>query len=183
MQLRLATLALVTLAVAACDTSLAPAPEAELRPDTARVGKADDLDATITDGVVTTAEWRDLVVGTPTYGDPATEPFLRLEVVVDDAAVAAQVGGFDGLEQVFALVPRRLGDGSLRWESVDVPFVGPELSGYYGEVRRDRHETEWLRGLDVATARELGVAFGMDTNVGTVWLQGPDENTPVLPAE
>jgi hypothetical protein len=50
--------------------------------------------------------------------------------------------------------------------------------GYYGERRFDRSE---LRGTKLSTCdleavRSLGVAVGLDTNVGTVWAQNAGGN-------
>ena len=127
------------------------------------------------------AEWRSVSAGTPTYGyDPRAE-ILRIAVQVDDAAIRAQHPGFDGLESVFVLVPRAT-DGGLVWESHAVPYWAESRAGYYAQIVIDVHRTDWLHGLDVQAAIEHGVAIGLDTNVGTVWAQGPGENHPVVRA-
>ncbi len=67
-------------------------------------------------GVSVSATYRDVVVGTPTYGNDATAPVLTVRVEVDDAAIRAQVPGFDGREQVFVRGPK-LKSGGTVWES------------------------------------------------------------------
>lgn len=173
---------LIAMSLPACEEQASlPSPGARgARPDTplGAAGKADG--ALIASRGVTGAAWRrDFVTGTPTYGHPATDTFVRLAVVVEDAELQSEYAAFDGFEHVFALVPRRGSDGVVIWEGHNLPYRYTSHHGYCGEKRSDRHETEWLPDLDVETIMELGVAFGMDTNVGLVWLQQPNENFPL----
>jgi|GEM_PF-3795377 len=131
-------------------------------------------------GIDVKATWRRVVTGVPTYGYEATEPFLALEITVDDAKVRAQHSGFDGFERPFALVPRAgVRSGDVRWERVELAFRGESRHGYYGEQRRDVYEVKGIRlaEADVEVVLSLGVAVGLETNVGTVWAQDPGDNT------
>jgi hypothetical protein len=95
---------------------------------------------------------------------------LVLKTQVDDDAVRQQADGFDGTERAFALLPRETA-GGITWERKDLHWQGA-LDG-----RNDHH---WLAvdssSVDEAAVARHGVAFGLDTNVGTLWLQRGDAN-------
>ena len=107
---------------------------------------------------------------------------LHLQVSVDDDSVRSRAAGFNGYERVFALVPERR-DGELSWQRQDLSYSG---SWSYGGSSRvggrpqptyDNH-SESLRpdAVDPRTIEEEGIAFGMDTNVGTLWMQTLGDN-------
>jgi hypothetical protein len=106
-------------------------------------------------------------------GPPET---VFLQVKTNDQAILNQASGFDGMERVFALLPRETEKG-LQWERVDLKYV-------YSNAERnfiaDTHMLSLPRAdADAAALNKYGVAFGMDTNVGTLWLQYPDHNHSV----
>lgn len=98
---------------------------------------------------------------------------LVLKADVDDAAVAQQAQGFNGMESAFALVPRYVA-GETAWEKTPLIWQGA-LDG-----KRDTHMA-WIDADDVdrQALADKGVAFGVDTNVGTLWLQRQGLNTEV----
>lgn len=103
-----------------------------------------------------------------------------MSVSVPDGQIRAMNPGFDGMEQVFALVPRPSG----AWDRVDLSYTssgttaamntGPG-NGRYSYVPSDHHETV-IALVDIKTIRREGIAFGIDTNVGTLWLQAAGKN-------
>ncbi len=106
---------------------------------------------------------------------------LSVEVKVNDDQIRHDNPGFDGLESVFALVPRRA-DGDVRWERHNLAYagssrriVGGELFSGRPQKRDDLHRLH-LKGVDAQTVQELGIAFGAQTNVGTVWAQSLGAN-------
>ena len=141
-----------------------------------------DADAvTLRAGVTVDARYSHAFVGTPTYGSQQT-PFLRVVVTVDDAAVRRAHPGFNGFEAPFARVPRASA-GRVVWETVPLRYAGTSSAGYYGQERRDRYELATPRAIDLATVQRLGVAVGLETNVGTLWAQDLGQNFPVRPAD
>lgn len=130
------------------------------------------------DGIRVSATYQEVVTGTPTYGDPATSPMLRVHVEVDDAAVRAGNPGFDGLEQVFVRVPK-LQAGSLVWESVTLSYSGQTRRGYYGEIKIDLHDSPSIWNIDWPTLSRHGVAIGLQTNLGVIWAQSEGHNFAV----
>lgn len=132
-------------------------------------------------GVTVDLRYRHVFFGTPTYGSQQT-PVLLATVSVDDAAIRRAHGGFNGFEAPFLRVPRTVG-GRVVWESVPLRFAGTFSAGYYGQERRDRYELAATVALDLATVQRLGVAVGLETNVGTLWAQEPGQNFPVRPAD
>jgi hypothetical protein len=83
---------------------------------------------------------------------------LHLSVTVDTATFAREeVPGYDGHGQAFALVP----NGS-QWERVSL--VG------------DAHLAAVVSNPDRTTIAAKGIAFGITTNRGTIWLQDPHGN-------
>jgi hypothetical protein len=93
------------------------------------------------------------------------------ELGVRDSALRSLFGmaSFDGMEKPFILVPGRDGN-DLRWTRIDMTYVGTGDS-------TDRYQVSIPRELrDLSAMREHGFAFGMDTNLGTVWVQTPDDN-------
>jgi hypothetical protein len=125
-------------------------------------------------GLSVSARWFYAYVGTPTYGS-TPQPVLRVDVLVDDAAVRQQVSGFDGREQVFVLVPKRL-NGNLVWERHALNWAGTRSVN--GKTM-DLHESPMITGVDGTTLQTHGVAVGLDTNVGTHWGQQSGQNWPV----
>ena len=132
-------------------------------------------------GVTVDARYRFAFVGTPTYGSEQT-PFLSVTVAVDDVAIRRAHPNFNGFEAPFVRVPRT-SNGRVVWESVALRYAGTFTVGYYGQERRDRYELASPRAIDLATVQRLGVAVGLETNVGTLWAQEPGQNFPVRPAD
>jgi hypothetical protein len=128
-------------------------------------------------GIEVKARVREGVVGTPTIGSPATAPFLSIEVTVDDRQVRTQHRGFDGFERAFALVPRQ-SDGGTKWTRVELAYRGTSQRGYIALYPVDLYEASSLRltDSDRALVSSLGIAVGLDTNVGTVWAQNYGDN-------
>jgi hypothetical protein len=93
----------------------------------------------------------------------------HLQVEVRDDEIRKQVSGFDGLERVFALVVE--GDGGsrnpYRWVRKDLAYTG-DVNG------ADVHSFSGF--LRPENAHKFGIAFGVETNQGTYWLQTPDQN-------
>jgi hypothetical protein len=126
---------------------------------------------------------------TPTAKKP-TE--VRLSVSVNDRALhqIPELNGFDNLEKAFALVPTRNKKNEVVWERVDVPYAFP--SADRGGNRYDIHEAtikSTTKGsvivsdgqtktvnIKVDDLRKLGVAYGLKTNAGDVWLQYQGDN-------
>jgi hypothetical protein len=133
---------------------------------------------TVSSGVTVSASYSYVVVGTPTYGNDATAPVLTVRVEVDDAALRAQVPGFDGMEQAFVQVPKRK-NGVVVWESHTLTWKASRMGGYYAQIRYDIHESGSIWGVDGPTLEQNGVAVGLNTNVGTLWAQQPGQNFPV----
>jgi hypothetical protein len=104
---------------------------------------------------------------------------VGLAVTVDDQQVRRGHPGFDGMERVFALVPRGQ-PGCTSWQRVELRYnrtipANPQTA----TPLVDDHEA-YLNGdgFDFPAIRREGVAFGMDTNVGTLWLQTRGKNFP-----
>jgi hypothetical protein len=152
---------------------------APVEDDTAATWDADAV--SLRSGVSVDARYRHAFVGTPTYGSAQT-PFLTVAVSVDDVAIRRAHPGFNGFEAPFVRVPRTV-DGRVVWESVALRYTGTFTAGYYGQERRDRYELAASRAIDLATVQRLGVAVGLETNVGTLWAQEPGQNFAVRPAD
>jgi hypothetical protein len=103
---------------------------------------------------------------------PPQEVFLQVRV--NDAKIQEQVPKFNGKEDVFALVPRETADG-VQWDPVKLDW---KYDGTENGNTIDIHQAYIpYADADVAAIGKYGVAFGMNTNEGTLWLQHPDHNT------
>jgi hypothetical protein len=169
-------LSAVLASVFALSTACGGTPEAEVEAPASLGQSAAEL--TVSSGVIVSATYSYVVVGTPTYGNDATAPVLTVRVEVDDAAIRAQVPGFDGFEQVFVQVPKLQG-GSVVWESHALTWKASRMGGYYAQIRYDIHESGSIWGVHGPTLEQHGVAVGLNTNVGTLWAQQPGQNFPV----
>ena len=111
-------------------------------------------------------------------GDPSIRVSLarfyigstQMTVGVDDEQLRKVIPKgehFDGLEKVFALVPDREG-AHPKWYRVELAYQGKPVGTHdlHGAIVENSYGPIW----------ENGVAFGLDTNVGTVWLQLPGDN-------
>jgi len=171
----LLALALLALPLGGCAVGpVAGADEDEIE----RIAEAED-ELTATQGIAVQATYREVVTGTPTYGNPATSPVLTVRITVDDAALQAQFPSFNGTESAFVMVPL-LKNGSLVWESRRLTWSGTTTTGYYGQIRLDVHESGSIWGVDWATLSANGVAVGLDANVGTIWAQASGQNWTVV---
>lgn len=106
---------------------------------------------------------------------------INLSVDVNDAAVAKQLDGFDGMERPFALVPYQHGaTAPVEWRRVD---LGYETTGFDAKSHalNDEYAAQNLDMTD-CVADKLGVVVGMDTNEGTVWAQNYGESFKVRDA-
>lgn len=130
------------------------------------------------EGITVQATYQEVITGTPTYGDPATTPMLRVHVEVDDTTIRRSHPGFDGFERAFVRVPK-LSGGRLGWDSVTLRYSGQTRRGYYADIPIDLHDSDNIWNVDWATLAKHGVAVGLDTNVGVVWAQDTDHNFPV----
>lgn len=133
------------------------------------------------EGVTVDARYRFVYTTTPTYGSQP-DAVLTVTVSVNDATVRRANPGFNGFEAPFVRIPRAE-NGRVLWESVALRYVGTSPTGYYGQERLDRYELASARRIDLPTVQRLGVAVGMETNVGSLWAQSPDRNHPVRPAD
>lgn len=109
---------------------------------------------------------------TPTYGTPE-KTGVDVKLDVTDAYVKQQFD-YDGFERPFALVPTEV-NGKVEWKREALEYKGTHVGGYMDLKPVDSYE---LNDRDVS--RELvakyGIALGMETNNGTVWLQQPGQN-------
>lgn len=99
---------------------------------------------------------------------------VSLMVKVEDSALRRVLPGFDGLEKAFALLPQP--DG--HWRRVDLKYngtSGTEL-GPHTDFHTHYVDSPFFSDAEVDAVRRSGVAFGLETNVGTVWLQDPGDN-------
>lgn len=112
---------------------------------------------------------------------------LSLSVSVDDDAVRNRAPGFDGFERAFALIPFEQGT-QVNWVRRELAYgsswsySGSSLAGGAHLPTYDMHSVHLGLGeFDVAAAVKYGIAFGLDTNVGTKWLQTADDNYKPTP--
>ena len=125
-----------------------------------------------------------------TFIDRGAKPPLKapkdvnLRVTVNDAALRREGHQFDGMEQAFALVPTRNKKNEIEWKRVALTFTGRTADR--GGNQYDTH-TAKIQGKGIRTEdlKNLGVAFGLKTDTGEVWLQHSDDNyklyTPPAP--
>jgi hypothetical protein len=171
------------LSAALCALSGCAVPGGEVGDDAAQTAEPEVRSAKVS-AIEVDATYRMVVIGTPTYGFDATEPFLTIQVIVDDAALLREQPGFDGYERAFALVPRA-GEGGGGWERIEIPFAHRQVRGYMSSVRWvDVHRAVSLRlsDADLSLLLSEGVAIGLETNVGTIWAQDAGENFAVTRA-
>jgi hypothetical protein len=111
----------------------------------------------------------------------ATRPRVELmqggasvRVAVDDKKLRQLDGfaDFDGREKAFALVPERHG-AEVQWKKVNLGYEATFTDRATGD-RVDEHAA--YPSLDMDAVREHGIAIGLETNKGTVWLQELDDN-------
>lgn len=120
---------------------------------------------------------------------------LTLSVTVNDRALAniPELNGFDNMERAFALVPTRNKKNEIVWERVDIPFT--HTSSDRGGNRYDVHNAtikSTTKGAVIVSdgqkktvnikmddLRKIGVAYGLQTNTGEVWMQTKDDNYKV----
>jgi hypothetical protein len=161
---------LAALSFQAC----APAPEdaLDLGEDSAAQAVASrrepGLDVTVRTAMVPT--------GTPTYGYNPQAPVMTVELRVEDSTLRQRRPRFNGLERPFALVPQALEGGATRWVRVPLTYQHTARAGYYGQIAVDVYSLGPARVADLDTLERLGVAVGLDTNVGTLWAQDPGAN-------
>lgn len=109
---------------------------------------------------------------TPTYGsEPKTALDVRLDVT--DAYVKQQFD-YDGFERPFALVPTEV-NGKLEWKREALAYRGSHLGGYMDLEPVDSYGLQ-DRNVDRGLVEKYGIALGLETNHGTVWLQNPGHN-------
>jgi len=126
---------------------------------------------------------------TPTAKKPDQ---VRLSVTVNDRVLREipELNGFDNLEKAFALVPTRNKKNEVVWERVDVPYAYPSADRTGNSY--DNHQTTIKTtskgsvivvdgqtktvNIKLDDLRKLGVAYGLKTNAGDVWLQYSGDN-------
>lgn len=111
----------------------------------------------------------------PTLGSDQQVHTLDLKLEVNDEAIRQQ-HPYDGFERPFVMVPRESKD-KLTWERHELQFR-ETAAGEWGTTR-DRYEASPDVELDLSAVKKHGVALGMDTNKGQVWLQPPGQNYQV----
>jgi hypothetical protein len=95
-------------------------------------------------------------------------------VRVNDAKLREQLPGFDGLEKAFMLVPQPSGE----WKRFELNYsqtYGTDL-GPRTDIHSFAIPSPFLKDAEINAIRGNGVAFGLETNVGTLWLQDPGDN-------
>ncbi len=121
--------------------------------------------------------------GIPTYGYNPQSPVITVQLRVTDSTLRQRHPRFDGFERPFALVPGAAG-GGVRWVRVPLVFRHTTRTGYYGQTPVDVYELGPSRLADLADldrVESLGVAVGLDTNIGTLWAQDPGQNYRPVP--
>ena len=109
---------------------------------------------------------------------PGFQPRATLSLLVDDAMLRAKLPGFDGMEKPFALVPKNGGNG-VQWDKVYLQYDPTHSGSYLAGHNCDAYSTGLVG--DIGLLSREGVAFGVETNVATVWLQRFRDNYPVTP--
>ena len=126
----------------------------------------------VNSGVNASAQLYSYFDTTPTYGTPEKSGVdVRLDV--DDSQVRKQFD-YDGFERPFALVPTEV-DGKVEWKREALQYQGSHLGGYIDLHSIDSYELN-ARDVNRDLVARYGIALGMDTNHGTVWLQQPGQN-------
>lgn len=106
---------------------------------------------------------------------PSGRREAEVTLKVSDALIREQVRGFDGMEHAFAMLPVEK-RGALSWKKVDLAFEGSGIAGYYNRTFVDLHGGT-VKNVDAKAIAKYGVAFGVETNEGVIWAQGPGANT------
>lgn len=96
---------------------------------------------------------------------------LSVEVQVDDQAIRSNVPRFDGIENVFALVPRSTESG-VAWTKTTLQYT---KSRQGSDKTVDLHRV-FVSDVDAAAVAQHGVAIGLETNTGVIWAQRNGEN-------
>ena len=110
---------------------------------------------------------------------PSAPKRLALTMDVRDDFVRQQVQGFDGLERPFALLPEDAA-GSL-WKKVELSYQSTARSPAISSPI-DRYQLVLNPGdFSPSAVAAHGIAWGLDTNVGTLWLQAPGQNSKPSP--
>ena len=100
---------------------------------------------------------------------------VNLQVTVNDAALRREGHQFDGMEQAFTLVPMRNKKNQIEWKRVELSFSyrGSDRGGNQYDTHTAKIQGKGIRTDDL---KNLGVAYGLKTNTGEVWLQHSDDN-------
>lgn len=90
---------------------------------------------------------------------------------VADEVIRARLPGFDGLERAFVVAPRLDGaTGEVSWSWAPLEYGQTQLSS--GLPIEAHHLGRAIGGeKELSVLRRLGIAVGLETNVGRVWLQ------------
>lgn len=94
---------------------------------------------------------------------------------VSDALIREKLHGFDGMEHAFVMLPTEK-RGQVSWKKYDLSFEGSGIAGYYNRTFVDNHGAQ-LKNVDAKAVAKYGAAFGVETNEGVIWAQGPGDNT------
>ncbi len=105
----------------------------------------------------------------------SSKPVARVQLKVSDAIIREQLRGFDGMEKAFVMLPTEK-NGKVTWKKSALDFKGSAIASYYNRTFVDVHAAE-LRSVDAKAIAKYGAAFGVDTDEGVVWAQGPGQNT------
>ena len=96
---------------------------------------------------------------------------------VNDKLVGDQFHGFDGAkEKPFVLVPSENAQGQVSWKKEDLKFSQTYKNGG-GTYDSYAFTIPNATDKQLSAIQKYGVAFGMETNKGTIWAQQPGENT------
>lgn len=109
---------------------------------------------------------------------PTGRNVAEVQLKVSDNLIREKLRGFDGMEHAFAMLPVEK-KGQLTWKKVDLGFNGSGVAAYYNRTFVDLHGGT-LKNVDAKAIAKHGVAFGVETNQGVIWAQGPGDNTKAV---
>jgi hypothetical protein len=103
---------------------------------------------------------------------------LQMTVSVDATRLAEEAAGAGADVRVFALVPEQH-EGGIEWVRHELPhaYSWRLVAGGGATIRYDVHALG-LSGstIEAASLDEAGIALGLETEAGTIWLQTQGDN-------
>jgi hypothetical protein len=126
-----------------------------------------------------------LGIGAVAEVDSFTPRRLHLAVGLDDGSIVSRFPSYDGLERVFACVPRRPGPYGERRNYRRFDLAWRETRLHEGRFI-DIHRTDFDATDDLATDGFLwgpGVYFGLESNGQILWAAAPGEDVVIRPID